>query len=816
MLKNYLSYAFRVFSRDKFYTLLNLSGLAVGISCGIIILLYLQHELSYDTHHLQHEQIYRVGSHFTTEEIDARIAGSSSMLTPLMKQEYPAITAFVRFRPNGKSFLQYDGPGQNRQRIYEEDIWFADSSIFQVFTHEFIAGDPASCLTDINSIVLSESLATNYFGKEAVQSGSALGREISIDNTYTCKLTGIIRDVPTNQHLRFSGLISYHTIFKGAALSQQRIKQMLWNTSDFSYVLFPASYQPNQILNQFAPFFDKYMGEMGSAIGASFVPVFEPLPDIHFGSTLMDDLQRGNAIYLYAFGLVGVLLLLLACINYMNLATARSARRAKEVGLRKVLGAERVLLVGRFIGESVLLALLAFFLAAIIVEGVLTLLPISEWMGAAIELSLLNQPEIIIYALLLSLLVGIISGIYPAFFLASIQPVRVLKGVFFRSAEGNLLRKILVGAQFVISMGVVIITLLMQAQIEFVRISDLGFDKDNMLIVPVQDEGITEQLPALKNELRKQPGVKNIAFAQQVPGNMDNSQVYHIENALGVMEKQLFAFNYVSYDYLETMGLKLADGRNFDRKVSTDVGKGFIVNQSLVRKMGWENPLGKKLSNDFADDGSPHNLGHVIGVIEDFHTTSLHNPVEPLILRLMDVPRRNIQIKIAAQNIAEVLTVLENQWNDMGSAYPFEYFFLDQDFDKMYKSDERHSQLLSLLAIICIFISCLGLFGLTSFATAQRTKEIGIRKVLGASTQQIVKLLFKDIFTLILLAIFIATPLSWMGINYWLEGFAFKMEIQPYVFIATALGAMVIAFISVGFHILKVARANPANALSYE
>ena len=816
MLKNYLSHAIRVFSRDKFYTLLNLSGLAVGISCGIIILLYLQHELSYDTHHLQHANIYRVGSHFTTEEIDARIAGSSSMLTPLMKQEYPAITAFVRFRPNGRSFLQFDGPDQNRQRIYEEDIWFADSSIFQVFTHEFVAGDPTACLKDINSIVLTESLAISYFGEEAVKSGIALGKEISIDNTYTCKLTGIIRDVPTNQHLRFDGLISYPTLFKGAALSQQRIKQMLWNTSDFSYVLFPPSYLPNQILDQFSPFFEKYMGEMGSAIGARFVPVFEPLTKIHFGSTLMDDLQRGNATYLYAFGLVGALLLLLACINYMNLATARSARRAREVGLRKVLGAEKALLIGRFIGESVLLAMLAFVLATILVEAVLNLLPISEWMGTALQLSLLNQPALIAYALLLSMLVGIISGVYPAFFLASIQPVKVLKGVFFKSAEGNLLRRILVGAQFVISIGVVIVTLLMQAQIEFVRISDLGFDKDNMLIIPVQGEEITEQLPALKNELRKQPGVKNIAFAQQVPGKMDNSQVYHVENVTGVIEKQLFPFNYVDYDYLETMGLKLVHGRNFDKGITTDVGKGFIVNESLVRKMGWENPLGKKLSNDFADDGSAQNLGQVIGVIEDFHTTSLHNPVEPLILRLMEVPRRNIHIKIASQNIAEVLAEMENQWHKLGSAYPFEYYFLDQDFDKMYKSDERHSQLLSLLAIICIFISCLGLFGLTSFATAQRTKEIGIRKVLGASTQQIIGLLFKDIFTMILLAIIIAAPLAWVGINYWLEGFAFKMNIQPYVFIITALGAIVIAFVSVGFHILKVARANPANALSYE
>ena len=815
MLKNYLSFAIRVFSRDKYYTLLNLSGLALGLCCGIIILLYLRHELSFEQHHLKHEQIYRIGSHFTTPEIDARMAISSSMLVPLLKDEYPGIEAFVRFRGNGKSLVTYSQDGQ-RQNAYEEDFWFADSAMFDVFTHTFIAGNPKSCLKEINSLVLTESVAIRYFGEDAVRSGAVLGNQIRIDNSFDCKLTAIIEDVPSSQHLHFTGLISYHTLFKGEALAMERIKELLWNTPDYSYVLFAPSFTPEQLLDQFPPFFDKYMAEFGANFGAKFVPVPEALADIHFQSELTDDLRRGNATYLYAFGMVGVLLLILACINYMNLATARSARRAKEVGLRKVMGAGKWLLIGRFSGESVLLSLLALLFALLITAVILEFSPVDKWMGQNLSLGLLQDPILLLYAVGLALLIGLISGIYPAFYLSTVQPVKVLKGTFIKSAEGNLLRKILVGAQFVISMGVVITALLMREQIEYVRLSDLGFDKENMLIIPVQDSKVTDQLPAIKNELEHVSGVKGVSFAQQIPGKMDNSQVYNVENAEGVIENQLFAFNRVGYDYLDVMGLELKEGRNFDRSITTDINRAYIVNESLVKKMNWKNPIGKKLSNDFADDGSPQNLGQVIGVIKDFHTTSLHNPVEPLLFMLQDKPRNNLQVKVMAQHIGTVISHIEDRWQQTGSVFPFEYSFLDQDFDKMYKADQRQSNLLSVLSWVCIFISCLGLLGLTSFSTAQRAKEIGVRKVLGASTSQIVRLLFRDIFILILIAIWIAAPLAWGGIHYWLEGFAYRIDIPLYVFVLTALGAILIAFASVGFHIIRVANANPARALAYE
>lgn len=816
MLKNYFKFALRVFSRDKFYTLLNLLGLAVGISCGIIIMLFLKHELSYDNQHLKQAQIYRLGSHFTTEEIDARLAISSSMLAPLLKDEYPSIEAFVRFRSNGKTFFQYDGTGQNQNQLYEENIWFADSAIFNVFTHEFIAGNPVNCLTEINSIVLSEQLAVKYFGEEAVKNGSALGEILSVDNTYTCKLTGIIKDVPSNQHLRFDGLISYHTQFQGEPIPQDQIKELLWNTPDYSYLLFVDAGKAEQFLSHFPPFFDKYMGEFGANFGANFVPILEPLTEIHFNSTLADDLQRGNSLYLYAFGLVGMLLLLLACINYMNLATARSTKRAKEIGLRKVMGAGKSLLVARFIGESILLTFFALLVALIMVATTLKFLPIDTWMGSPLKLNLLEDPILLLQSLALSLIIGVISSVYPAFYLASVEPIKVLKGVFVKSSEGRILRKILVGAQFVISIAVVISTLLMREQIEFMRTSDLGFDKENMVIIPTQDNTIRDQLESLKNELLGIPGVKHVTFGQEVPGNMTNSQVYHVESINGDIEKQLFAFNYIGYDYIESMGLKLIEGRNFDRAMTTDVSDAYIVNQSFVRKMGWEHALGKKLSNDFADDGSPQGLGQIIGVIEDFHTVSLHNPVDPLILRLQRRPSGYLHVKVSSPQIKNVLNKMEDKWQALGSVYPFEYSFLNEDFDKMYKSDERQSNLLNALAWICIFISCMGLFGLTSFSITQRTKEIAIRKVLGASIPQIVQLLFKNILILILFAVFIASPLAWNGINYWLEGFAYRIDIQPLLFITTAVGAVLLAFVSVGSHIYKVAQSNPIEALYHE
>ncbi|MCB0837587.1 MAG: ABC transporter permease [Bacteroidetes bacterium] len=815
MLKNYLLFIFRSFSRDKFYTILNILGLAVGLASVILIILFLKHELTYDTHHQNRERIFRVSSHFQTVEMDLRFAYSSSPMAPLMKDEFPEIEQFVRFRQRGKTLLTYREKDGRQKVFYEDKILYADSAVFKVFTHPFIVGDPNTALEDLYSIVLTQSVAEKYFSKEEILSGAVIGKEIQVEDLYTAKITGVIEDLPENSHLQFRGLISYGTLFRNGQPDFSQIKEMLWTTPDFTYFLLPANYDPASINTKFKGFFDKYMGEFGTAIGATFDPVFEPLASIHYYSDVEQDLPRGNAAYIYAFGLIAILLLLLASINYMNMATARSAQRAREVGMRKVLGSSHRQLIYRFLGESVLMALMAFFLAIFITETIISFSPLMTWLGKNLSASIFSDYLLLGSFAGISIIVGLLSGLYPAFYLSRFEPVKVLKSAAYEKNEGGNLRRVLVGLQFVISIGVVLCTLLMQSQIDFVRNTFLGFNKENILLVNIQDEKIHESLTSFSEELRNIPGVLNTTTAAEIPGDVDNTRVYYVEGKEG-LEKQLLVFNWVDANFLDLMGIEIKSGRGFSEEMGTDSTLSYLVNESLVRKMGWEDPIGKKVSGDIQMDGSPGEIGQVIGVIGDYHFRSLHNQVEPLILQLNPRPGGYLHVKVQGNNLVNTIASIEDKWQEFGASYPFEYSFLDQNFDQLYREDERQSKLLNVLAFICIFVSCLGLLGLTSFSIEKRNKEVGIRKVLGASMYQIVSLLFKDIFVLVLVSLVLAIPMSVFVIQKWLESFAYQVDLGVGIFLWVGIGALFTSFLTVGYHIIRAANRNPVDTLKYE
>jgi putative ABC transport system permease protein len=441
--------------------------------------------------------------------------------------------------------------------------------------------------------------------------------------------------------------------------------------------------------------------------------------------------------------------------------------------------------------------------------------PLITWLGKDISASIFSDYFMLGSFAGISIVVGLLSGLYPAFYLSGFEPVKVLKSATYQKNEGGKLRKGLVSLQFVISIGVVLCTLLMQSQIDFVRNKFLGFNKENILLIQVQDEKIDQSLVGFSEALKNIPGVENTTTASEVPGEITNTKVFYIEGKEG-MEKQLLVFNWVEANFLDLMGINLKEGRGFSKEMSTDSVRSYLVNESLVSKMGWEDPIGKKLTGDFADDGSPGKIGRVIGVIDDYHFRSLHNQVEPLVLQLKSRPSGYLHVKVAGNNLVNTVASIEKKWWEFGASFPFEYKFLDQDFDKLYREDERQSKLLNVLAYICIFVSCLGLFGLTSFSIEKRKKEVGIRKVLGASVYQIVNLLFRDILALILISIVLAVPMSIAVIRMWMESFAYQVDIQTQIFIFVAIGAVLTAFLTVGFHIIRAANRNPVEILKYE
>jgi putative ABC transport system permease protein len=803
MAGNELKAALRTFYREKSYALINLSGLSLAIACCLILGLYLRSELTYDRHHAKHKQIFRIANEFTTSGTTDRIALTSISLGPMLKGNYPEIKAYVRLQPIALQQKVMIRSGD--KTLYWQDVYNVDENIFDVFSHRIIYGDPKTALKDPSSAAVSESFAKKYFGDV-----NPIGKVINVDlgTAAPKKITLVFRDLPENTHLR------YNALFRLEGLPPTvNPRNLLFAAMNYTYVLMPENYDPDSYKAISSSFYTRFMDSMGKATGLSWKSWLEPLADIHLYSDLAYDLPTGNRYYVYGFAAVAVFILLVACINYINLAIARSARRAKEIGMRKILGAPRMSLILRFLGEAVIFSAIAMAIGVGLVHLVLQTLPVNEIFGKPLTLGLLSEPVLFLWMASLVLVVGLLSGAYPALFLSSISPLSALADSHKGKKGGFRLRELLVLTQFTVSVIVIACTIVMALQMHYISGKPLGFEKENRVVINLRSADVIAKYAVIKNELLKNSRILGIAAASAM---ISTDQVIPhgapmVDNKDGTLERLVIRSLQVTDDFFDVMGIPIASGRDFSKRLLTDVGTSFIVNETMVKNRGWKDPLGKRIQlNQFN--------GRVIGVAADFHFRSLHNSMEPLILfRLPDAGNQRVMIlKISGSDVQQTLKFLHDKFAIHDPRHSFEYAFLDDSIDKLYLSEKRLMQLTGIFSGICIFISCLGLLGLASYSTEQRSKEIGIRKVLGASSSQIILMLAGKILWLVLAGSIIASIIAYFAIDEWMAGFAYHVGIYWWVFIVSAAIVIAVAFITIALQSFKTARTNPAVTLRYE
>ena len=800
---HHIKFATRVFLKDKFFSTLNILGLALGIAVSILLLLILQNDLTYDQYHVNYKKIYRLGGHLEATGVDFKAARSARELGNILKEELPEVELAVRANNWDHTLVKYEKNGDEKA-FYEEDIVRTDSTYFSMFTHEFISGNPKKCLTDLNTVVITESIAKKYFGDEdPLEKTLIIGGE-------SWKVTGVIKDVPENTHLKFNILLS-RLIDREWVMDKGQIKsEAFWNPDVYLYIMMRENYKPKDFEAKFVPIFNKYFKSFGDQVGGKYTPVLEPLADIHFRSQLDNDEPHGNLAYLYAFTAIGVFIILLACINYMNLSTAKSVTRATEIAMKKTLGSGKTSLILSFLSESIFLSFISLLLAIGLVFLVLRATSFNELIGKNLSPDFLNNPTLLLGSLGIAVGIGIISGLYPAFYLPNIPTISALKGSFKNKSSSHFLRKVLITTQFSISIFVVVCTLFMQDQIDYVRSKELGFDKENVLLLGIQDTLVQKQIGAIKNEFLQNPHIVAATTSYNVMGIDIGGSVMWAESETG-MKQQAFSLMFVGDEYLKTMGMELITGRDFQVGPKADVEDVFIANEAAAKLMGWGNdPIGKKVKFFHAEKD-----GQVIGIVKDFNFKSLHNKVEPMLIIKAREEGGFLHLKIKG-DLPETIKFIEDKWTKFDPNHPFEYTFLDQKFNEQYKADEVQYKLLASLSYVCIFISLLGLLGLSAFTATQRTKEIGIRKVHGASIPTIIYLLYKDVMYLVIIAAVIVVPISYYMISQWLGNFAYQTKVNSLLFVLVALMALLFAFFTVAFHSLKTARTNPVDSLKYE
>jgi putative ABC transport system permease protein len=799
MLKNYFKIGFRNLFRNKIFSCINIFGLAVGMACSLLIFLFVKDELSYDKFNKDAGNIYRVVKDFVNED-GSRVPDATTppALAIAMQKEIPEVTCATRMFTNpdwGQNFLfKY-----NNKKFNEQKIFFVDSNFFNVFTFSFIKGNAQNVFKDVNSIVITESVAKKYFGNE-----NPIGKTLQADQFLGgLAVSGVIKDIPFNAHFDFDFAIPLNKLGGD--------KDIDWGWYEF-YTY--AKVKPHTNIATFTKKIQAIYQRNDSA--GKNIYYTQPLTSIHLTSNLKSEIEsNGNKLYIYIFSIIAIFIILIAAINYVNLATAKASVRAKEIGIRKVTGASRVSLINQFLIESVITCLVASLLAIIIAQ---LLLPAVNTITQK-QLTFINNPLILGYIFGAALFIGLVAGLFPAIYLSSFKAVAVLKGLK-SNHEGTLsLRKILVVAQFTISIVLIIGALVIAQQVHFMQSTKLGLDKDQVVIVKNEATLPDADKDAFRNAALEINGVKKIALSDGVLGGQNWTMDLHSQ---GSQNSQLVNFLSVSDDFLDVLGIQLKEGRSFSAKFPTDVMinlrdnpsnkmiGGIILNETAVKELGVQEPVvGKNILWG-------QNYLRVIGVVTDFHFTSFHNKIKPF--AFLDNPQRwgNFTIKLSTDNIKVTLAELQNTWNKFSPERPFEYIFLDDTYAKLYQSEIHFEQIFTSLVILGIIIACLGLFGLATFAAQQRIKEIGIRKVLGASVNEIVSLLSKDFLKLVFIALFIAIPIAWIFMNKWLQNYAYRIQIGWWIFLIAGMLAVFIAFITISFQAIKAAVANPVKSLRTE
>jgi putative ABC transport system permease protein len=794
MLRNYLTVAWRNIRKDKFYSIINILGLTIGITCGMLLLLYVTDELSYDRYHANASQIYRIVSYIEEPDKVNRWVSTQVPLAKTLKQEYPVVKNYARFFPYGRVMFR-----QGERRFYEEDIYSADSTVFDIFSYKFVEGDPRTALDAPGSIVLTQKTAQKFFG-----SGSALGQSLRTNDTTSYNVTGVVEDIPKNSHFTFNALLS---------LSSRERQDNNWGSFYItSYLVLPENLDLKTLESKFPQLYDKYMASIFKRMGIKITYQLQPLTKIHLYSKFEGE-SNGDIGYVYTFSAIAFFMLLIASINYMNLATARSAKRAKEVGLRKAMGSLRGTLIAQFLAESVLMTTLALAGSLILVA---ILLPFFNTVsGKEISFWELLRPQFLLIALAIVVFTGFMSGSYPAFYLSAFDPASVLKGSF-KLKGGSFFRKALVVTQFSISLVMLICTWIVYQQLNYMRNKDMGYDREQVLTINYQDNQPKDRYNVFRKNLLSNPTIQSVATASSPVSNIGGRVIFAVESNTG-MKEMGFKPTGIDHDYLKTMGIKLIKGRDFSVDMPADTNNSVLINQAVVERMGWKEPLGKKIVlGGLPQAGQPAPpTAQVVGVVRDFHQQSLYNPIEPLIM-LYRTANPVIHVKIKATDVDKTIAFIGQQWQQLYPNRLFEYRFLDQDFESAYHADELRGRIFTAFSTLTILIACLGLFGLATFTTEQRVKEIGVRKVLGASVSSVVLLLSKDFTRLVLLSFPIAIPIAYFSMDRWLQSFPYKTGIQAWVFIVACLLTLLICWATVIYQSLKAAMKNPVTSLRAE
>jgi len=796
MIKNYFIVAFRNLKRNKLFSLVNIGGLAIGLAACWMIALYVANETSYDNYHANAGRIFRVVQHGNWSGGNFNLAVTPPPMAAAFKNEYPEIEQTVRFNAEGGGTISY-----NDQRLQVGDMLFTDSTVFKVFSYHFLYGDPNTALNKPQTIVLTKTLAKKLFGDAA----AALNKTISFGNNFGNLVTGVIDDVPVNSHFTFSALRSM----------PGEIGNSWDNSSLYTYVLLKEKTRVESLDAKLPSFFNKYL--KASVGDAEYKMEMQPLPSIHLHSNLSFEMApNGNIGYVTIFSLVAILILIIASINYMNLSTARSSLRVKEIGVRKVNGSRRGQLVLMFLSESVLITFIASGLAILLLN--LSLPWFQHFIGKELAIWHFGFWPTMLFLGCFSLLAGCFSGIYPALFLSGFKLIPSLKGQT-GSHKGNFVfRQSLVVFQFVITIAMIAGSFIIWQQLQFVRTTDLGFNKDQVIVFHLSPD-MRKQIPAIKQQFLQNPLIEMVATASNPIGNNNiGGRDYSIEtDGTSIKKSNKGQAFQVDEDFIPALQIKLAAGRNFSPTMLTDKDKTVIVNETLAKDAGWKDPIGKRIQ--FGEDSLKNPLMfEVAGVVKDFNIYSLQHKIEPLILQLpAEVnDKDNMYVRLNRSNIKAALTFSASVYKKYDPSNPFEYNFLDQNFAKQYEAEQMQGSLLMIFTVLAISIACLGLFGLVTFTAEQRRKEIGIRKVLGGSVSGIVMLLAKDLLKLVMLAIVVATPLAWMAMSKWLQNFQYKISIGWWVFALAGMLALLIAFITVSFKAIKAAIANPVKSLRTE
>jgi putative ABC transport system permease protein len=808
MLKNFFINLIRNFRKQSGYVLLNVGGLAIGLTSFMFITLYVIHELSYDRFHKNYENIYSV-------KVVGRMAGgvldqavTAAPMAQAMLNDYPEVLRTTRVIEMGAWLIRFGD-----KKFNEDGVLFADSTFFDVFDFRLISGDPRTALVRPRSIILTEEYAGKYFGSQ-----DPLGQKVIVEaDTILYTVTGVVQNVPDNSHMKFDMLASVST-YPGQANNQNWL-----NHNFYTYIVVKDGTDKDVLQEKLKEMVNKYVGPqlqqfVGYSIedfrktGNDFSYVLEPLKDLHLkGATQYNLEPSGSLSTVYIFAVVALLILIIAIINYVNLATARSAGRAKEVGVRKVSGANKPGLISQFLGESLIVVTLATLLAVLLVFAFTP--SFNQLIGRELSVGLFDNCIGVISLILLIIIVGISAGFYPAFVLASFNPVEVLKGTLSPGSMSKKLRGVLVVFQFTVSIVIIIGSIIVYSQLNFMTKKDLGFNKDNLIIIRRPD-AFFRQMTSFHDQVLQIPGVEKIGYSRAVPGtNFNNNAFFNDEDP----EKKTYLLQQtqVSFDFPEALGVKLADGRFFSKEFSTD-SLAVMINEAAVKSLGLTDPVGKYILQ-------PRGPGQfqkvkIIGVMKDFNITSLHKTIDPVCFTVLGVNGGDqfATVRLTGTNVNATIREIEQKWMDFTDMQPFQYDFFADTWNNLYASELKTGKIFILFSILAIFIACIGLIGLVTFVTNRRTREIGIRKTYGASINVVLRLLSKEVVYLILLSSVLAYPIAYFGSEYWLKGFADKISVSPLIYIMATIIVLIIGWISISYQTIRAANINPARALRTE